>query len=238
MHAIHKRRGGTRATVALLGSSVLAVAALAFAPAANAGFLTYHPGACTAHECFPTYIAYQDAVVERNDLVADAQVGLVKIVDRGNLILPSQYSPVPTLLSCQPLLSTAKCRSNDLALVFMALGNGDDRGSFKGPMSVSGGAGRDALSGGGGGQELDGGPGPDEIYGGAGNDHLNTIDYVPDLGSADGVDLLDGGDGDDTIDSRDGLRDEIRCGPGNDRLLADSADPTPADCETVFILDP
>ncbi len=239
MHAIHKRCRQARAAVALLAASALALAAIAAsAPSASAALLTYNPAACNTHVCFRTHVTYHDSAVERNDLVASAQVGLVKIVDRGNLILPSQYSPIPTLLNCQLLLSTANCHSSDLAIVALALESGDDRGNFRGPMSVGGGAGRDAFIGGDGDQDLDGGPGRDEIFGGAGDDHLYTFDYVPDLGSADGIDLLDGGAGDDTIDSRDGLRDEIHCGIGTDRLLADSADPTPADCENVMVLNP
>jgi hypothetical protein len=49
--------------------------------------------------------------------------------------------------------------------------------------------------------------------------------------AGDGRDLVQAGAGDDYVDVRDGERDEVRCGAGADRVLADAADVVAADCE-------
>jgi Ca2+-binding RTX toxin-like protein len=48
-----------------------------------------------------------------------------------------------------------------------------------------------------------------------------------------GRDTLLGGRGNDTLLSRDRARDEVRCGPGRDRAVADRRDRVARDCEHV-----
>ena len=48
-----------------------------------------------------------------------------------------------------------------------------------------------------------------------------------------GYDVLDGGDGDDLLRDADGLPDRIACGPGSDRVEADTTDVVAGDCEVV-----
>ena len=49
-----------------------------------------------------------------------------------------------------------------------------------------------------------------------------------------GKDTVDAGAGNDVIDVRGGSVDDVRCGPGIDRVLADRRDTVAADCEHVF----
>lgn len=86
-------------------------------------------------------------------------------------------------------------------------GRGDDR--------LLGGDDRDYLRGGAGADRLRGGAGPDRLGGGSGDD---VLDGGP------GRDVLNGGTGRDRIDARDGRREVVRCGKGEDRVLADPAD--------------
>lgn len=86
----------------------------------------------------------------------------------------------------------------------------DGGGLFESPMdrflSFEGGPGADNLIGGSKADLLNGGPGPDELTGGPGRDEL------------------DGGPGGDRIDSADGVRDDILCAGGRDRVEADPED--------------
>lgn len=93
--------------------------------------------------------------------------------------------------------------------------------------------GDDLLRGGPGDDLFAGNPGDDAVFGGNGDDIL-----LDDVGS----DLLSGGAGDDVISvpgfgpGPPELRtesDEIRCGPGFDRVLAHRADLVADDCESV-----
>ncbi|MCW2962220.1 MAG: calcium-binding protein [Thermoleophilia bacterium] len=70
--------------------------------------------------------------------------------------------------------------------------------------------------------KLIGGRGLDALFGDAGNDTI--------VGGK-GPDLLVGGPGNDVIDARDGVKDEIECGPGSDRIRADLFDTITKDCE-------
>jgi Ca2+-binding RTX toxin-like protein len=79
---------------------------------------------------------------------------------------------------------------------------------------LSGLGGNDTLNGGNGDDAIDGGPGNDVITGGAGADRLL------------------GGPGSDTIYAADGERDVVDCGPGRDRVVADSFDKVTG-CEVV-----
>ena len=89
--------------------------------------------------------------------------------------------------------------------------------------ALEGGQGNDTLDGGPGNDDVDGGDGVDTIMGGDGNDLLTGGDLE---------DSLDGGAGDDTFRTRDGFNDVIKCGDGNDRVVADTVD-TVENCEDV-----
>ena len=89
------------------------------------------------------------------------------------------------------------------------------------------------------GDSLNGGPGADELAGGFGDDTI-TGGAGPDRISGDRPARcnelhcdISGGHGNDTIDARDGEVDSVVCGPGTDRVLADSGDTVAADCEQV-----
>ncbi len=88
---------------------------------------------------------------------------------------------------------------------------------------LAGGGHDDTILGLGGNDTLLGGAGDDRIDGGAGNDVIT--------GGA-GADKIDGGAGSDTIFAADGERDTIDCGPGRDRVVADSFDKV-VNCELV-----
>jgi Ca2+-binding RTX toxin-like protein len=83
----------------------------------------------------------------------------------------------------------------------------------------------DRLEGGDGDDRLDGGHGPDvdAFDGGAGDDRIQAADEGDIEGDSPGR----------SVEPR---RDEISCGPGQDRIDVDSADPRPADCEIVALL--
>lgn len=88
---------------------------------------------------------------------------------------------------------------------------------------LAGGGFDDTISGLGGNDTLPGGAGDDRIDGGAGNDVI--------VGGS-GFDRLFGGAGSDTIYAADGERDTVDCGPGSDRVVADSFDRV-VGCEVV-----
>jgi hypothetical protein len=91
--------------------------------------------------------------------------------------------------------------------------------------TITGDNGNDTLSGGGGDDQMNGGDGNDRVSGGPGNDVLQA---------GLGLDRLAGEDGDDDLRSRDGLSDSVTCGPGVDRVEADTVDEiSEGDCEAV-----
>jgi hypothetical protein len=92
------------------------------------------------------------------------------------------------------------------------------------PVTVLGGPGSDTLRLGGSADRLQGDEGNDDVAAGGGND-------VVDGGL--GFDRLEGGDGDDELRSADGLTDRVACGPGRDRVAADTVDDVAGDCEQV-----
>ena len=53
------------------------------------------------------------------------------------------------------------------------------------------------------------------------------------LSSGASPDVVSGDEGNDRLISRDGLRDRVLCGPGGDRVDADTVDEVDSDCESV-----
>jgi hypothetical protein len=92
---------------------------------------------------------------------------------------------------------------------------------------LRGGVGKDILHGVAGSDELVGGAGDDIIYGGDGDDMIFAVE---------GEDVLYGGDGNDYLDGRDAgpkdtQRDELFCGAGRDKAIADKLDSVSSSCE-------
>ena len=90
----------------------------------------------------------------------------------------------------------------------------------------------DYLSGDQGNDTVDAGAGNDEVRGEDGNDTLKGGDGNDKLFGGTGADAIDAGAGDDTIESNDGVADRVVCGPGNDAVIADTADEL-IDCENA-----
>jgi Ca2+-binding RTX toxin-like protein len=106
------------------------------------------------------------------------------------------------------------------------LGNRAADKLFGGPGRdrMLGGPGNDGLGGRGGADRMSGGKGPDRLNGGDGNDRLRA---------GGGTNRLSGGGGNDRLFARNGLEDRVRCGRGNDRVVADAVDNVQPDCERV-----
>ena len=94
---------------------------------------------------------------------------------------------------------------------------------------IRGGRGDDCLRGGDGADQLYGGFGADQLDGGPGNDVIE--------GDQD-RNVVRGGAGDDRIGVSNGVIDDVDCGPGRDRVVADRGDRLRG-CEVVrFALSP
>ena len=101
---------------------------------------------------------------------------------------------------------------------------GGTSGPDQGPAALRGTEASDLLTGLEGGDDLLGGEGNDCLEGGAGPDRL---------WGEGGEDLAVGGDGDDVIRLRDGVKDEARCGAGDDLAIVDAEDKVDRSCERV-----
>jgi hypothetical protein len=86
------------------------------------------------------------------------------------------------------------------------------------------------------GRRLFGNVGPNYLAGGAGNDYINGRAGNDTIRGGDGADTLIGGAGNDVIDGGDGVIDTVDCGPGNDRVVADSFDILKK-CESITYAD-
>ena len=71
------------------------------------------------------------------------------------------------------------------------------------------------------------------VFGGPGADTLTTGVADDVLSGDEGADRLDAGAGADQLRVRDGIGDTVRCGPGEDRVEADTLDDVGADCEVI-----
>lgn len=138
------------------------------------------------------------------------------------------------------------CARSGLTLVRIDLGEREDELDVQLPIAVQaiGGPGADKLKantqndvlvGGDGDDVLDAGAGNDNVIAGNGNDRVVGGPGDDQLQAGQGIDEVDGGEGDDDIRTRDGVRDVISCGPGTDKVDADTLDQVPADgsCEDV-----
>ena len=100
---------------------------------------------------------------------------------------------------------------------------GSERGRGRGDTNLAGGPGNDAVA---------GGNGSDNLLGGGGNDFLGDGGF-----RESSEDNLSGGGGNDVLDAinRPAFGDNVVCGRGFDRVLADRKDVVAPDCERVFV---
>lgn len=113
-----------------------------------------------------------------------------------------------------------------VALRVRAGAGADSAGGSSVADAIAGGAGNDTLFGNGGADAVAGGAGDDIVSGDADDDVLT---------GGPGTDGLYGGAGADTLLARDGELDEVACGAGSDRLVADQFDTViePDSCEAI-----
>jgi len=91
-------------------------------------------------------------------------------------------------------------------------------------LGFFGGGGSDRITTGGASDSAIGGPGPDAIDSRLGSSVILAGGGADRIRGGPGYQLIDAGTGDDSVDVRRGGTDEIHCGPGRDRLLADKRD--------------
>jgi uncharacterized delta-60 repeat protein len=84
--------------------------------------------------------------------------------------------------------------------------------------------GDDCIRGERGGDIIDAGDGNDTVDGGSGNDRIKGGDGNDRLIGRRGRNRYNGGNGNDTIYARNGIAEIVECGPGRDRVKADSRD--------------
>jgi hypothetical protein len=99
-------------------------------------------------------------------------------------------------------------------------GGNDELGGLDQDETIDGGAGNDRITGGFGNDTLTGGPGADTVFG-------------DDTGSYCGIYSCQLPFGNDTIDVRDGEADNVDCGVGTDKVVADAVDTIAPNCEQV-----
>ena len=114
-----------------------------------------------------------------------------------------------------PLACSNAIRGTQKANKLRGTGAGDTMKGLGGNDVLRGFGGDDCLNGGRGNDRVIAGPGGDRLIGGKGRDTML------------------GGGGPDVIKARDGQRDMIKCGPGQDTVLADKSDRVAKDCEKV-----
>jgi hypothetical protein len=104
-------------------------------------------------------------------------------------------------------------------------GSGDDKvGGGSRADFLDGGSNNDRVTGGRGDDKLRGGPGRDRVSGKGGDDHIE---------GGDGRNRLSGGGGADKLYAVNDRVDRIRCGSGDDEVLAEDVDVVAGDCESV-----
>ena len=115
-----------------------------------------------------------------------------------------------------------------------------------GPNEFDGGQGADRLEGRDGADVLQGNNDDDTILGEGGDDTLRGAGGSDSITGGPGLDKMEAdtlgcqnlcSNGNDTVDARDGVQEQVSCGGGSDRLIADELDIAPLDsgqlCEVV-----
>ena len=108
-------------------------------------------------------------------------------------------------------------------------GSGDD--------TIHAGDGQNVIEAQWGDDDIRSGPGPDLVDAGDGNDTIRTGAGSDHIILGRGNDTVDAGRAADYVYANDGQRDVIDCGPGDDRVRADTID-TLRNCEHVHVVPP
>jgi hypothetical protein len=161
-----------------------------------------------------------------NDLRASVTGRRVVLLDRAVDGGVSPGSCDPGRISADGLIVQVRCPRRRVSNLSIDLGEREDRATIDLAMPVT-------LLGGPGSDELRTGPGDDRVQADTGNDEAAGGAGADFVDGGLGFDVIDGGDGDDQLLSADGLADRVTCGPGLDRLEADTADAVAGDCEEV-----
>jgi Ca2+-binding RTX toxin-like protein len=176
-----------------------------------------------------TTVSYLSAdATSLNTLTARMAGGRIEFGDRtvDGGIDPGTCDPGAISNDANAWIVQVFCPPERIATARIDLGEREDRATIDLPLPVTvlGGPGSDVLRTGARADDVQGGDGNDDLAGGAGED-------VVDAGI--GYDVLRGEDGDDSLRAADGLLDRIECGPGRDRVDADTLDDVAIDCEDV-----
>jgi len=118
------------------------------------------------------------------------------------------------------------CPRGPVRAMRIDLGEREDTATVNLPFRVT-------LLGGPGSDTLRTGAQADVVQGDQGNDVIATGAGADELDGGIGYDRIDGGEGDDELRAADGYTDRIACGPGSDRVDADTLDEVAGDCESV-----
>jgi hypothetical protein len=147
-----------------------------------------------------------------------------RTVDGG--IAPGPCDPGDISDDAQALIVQVLCARRRVSNVSIDLGEREDRARIQLALPVT-------LLGGPGSDDLRTGPGEDRVQADTGNDRVAAGAGEDFVDGGLGFDVLDAGDGDDQLQSADGLADRVTCGPGSDRVDADTVDDLAGDCEQV-----
>jgi len=215
-----------------------ALAGAALAPAAHAHSLVRESGGEVAYLSSDA-VSLNTLVVKRNGANLDLRDPTV-----AQGLDPGSCAPGEVTSDANAWLIQALCPAGGAQRLRIDLGDREDTALVQVdlPTTVLGGTGTDKITTAGGADALAGDDGDDELQAGGGADQVNAGDGDDTVGGGAGndvieaglgVDAVDGGDGDDELRVRDGVADTVRCGPGRDRVDADTLDDVGADCEDV-----
>jgi hypothetical protein len=197
-----------------------------------------------------------DRFVVRGDAGADDLTVTSVPVSGGSSSVYDVVDPTRPVTAPAPCVAVdvhhVRCAPREAASLSVEAGDGDDRVTVDGGVSVSGGAGDDvliatgaadaALSGGPGDDRVTGGPGADSLSGGDGDDQLDGGAGNDRLVGGAGRDALSGGAGSDTFTltgAELGDGETLDGGPGgNDVTVADPGQPLWIDLASRRIASP
>ncbi|MDA0174018.1 hypothetical protein OJ998_33255 [Solirubrobacter taibaiensis] len=217
---------------------IVALGALALAPAAHAHSLVRTSNGEVAY-LSEDAVSLNTLAVKRNGANIDLRDPTV-----AEGLDPGSCAPGEVTSDANAWLIQALCPAGNAQRLRIDLGDREDSVVVQVdiPTTVLGGTGADKLTTAGGADAITGDDGDDVIVTAAGADQVNAGDGDDDVdGGAGndvieaglGVDTIGGGDGDDDLRVRDGIADTVRCGPGTDKVEADTLDDIASDCEAV-----
>ncbi|MGH2947419.1 MAG: calcium-binding protein, partial [Solirubrobacteraceae bacterium] len=205
----------------LLRAALAAAATLAALPAAATAHSVVRIGGDTVN-----YLSVD--ATSLNTLTGRMTGGRIELRDRtvDGGIDPGPCDPGEITNDANAWIVQVFCSRRRVDKLNIDLGEREDSATIDVPLPVTllGGPGSDVLA---------TGAGADRVRGGDGNDRLDAGPGDDVLDGGLGYDVLEGGEGDDLIRSADGLADRVACGPGRDRVEADTVDEVASDCEDV-----